>query len=78
MRFPLNDLGGWDQAGDDVSAQIEALLAERVSARANKDFARADAIRDAFNAAGVEVRDSADGAEWSLMPGFDASKLEGL
>ncbi len=73
-----DDLGGWDKAGDDVSATIEALLEERVSARANKDFARADAIRDAFNAAGVEVRDSADGAEWSLMPGFDATKLEGL
>ena len=73
-----DDLGGWDQAGDDVSGVIARLLEERVAARAAKDFARADAIRDAFNAAGVEVRDSADGAEWSLKPGFDASKLEGL
>ncbi len=73
-----DEMGGWDSAGDDVAALIERLLAERVDARAAKDFARADAIRDAFNAAGVEVRDSADGAEWSLKPGFDASKLEGL
>lgn len=73
-----DEMGGWETAGDDVSGLIEALLAERVTARANKDFARADQIRDAFNAAGVEVRDGADGAEWSLKPGFDASKLEGL
>ncbi len=72
------DLGGWDKAGDDVAGMIEALLAERVTARAAKDFARADAIRDAFNSAGVEVRDNPDGADWSLKPGFDASKLEGL
>ena len=73
-----DELGGWDSAGDDVSGLIETLLQERVKARKEKDFARADAIRDAFNAAGVEVRDSADGAEWSLKPGFDAGKLEGL
>jgi cysteinyl-tRNA synthetase len=73
-----DDLGGWDQAGGDAAARIEALLAERVAARAAKDFARADAIRDAFNAAGVEVRDGAEGATWSLLPGFDASRLEGV
>ena len=37
--------------GDDVSALIETLLAARVDARKAKDFARADAIRDAFAAA---------------------------
>jgi len=42
-----DDLGGWDQAGDDVSGVIARLLEERVAARAAKDFARADAIRDA-------------------------------
>lgn len=73
-----DELGGWDKADQEVSALIEALLVERVQARTSKDFARADEIRDAFNAAGVEVRDGADGAEWSLKPGFDASKLGGL
>ncbi len=72
------EMGGWEVAGDDVSDLINGLLAERVTARAEKNFARADEIRDAFNAAGVEVRDGADGAEWSLKPGFDAAKLGGL
>ena len=40
--------------------------------------ARSDAIRDAFAAAGVIVKDTADGATWELSPQFDATKLEGL
>jgi cysteinyl-tRNA synthetase len=39
----------------------EALLAERQEARANKDFTRADEIRDQLAELGYEVRDSADG-----------------
>ena len=34
------------------------------------------AIRDAFAAAGVTVKDTPQGAEWELGPDFDASKLE--
>ena len=37
--------------------EIEALLAERRAARAARDFARSDALRDALNAAGVEAMD---------------------
>jgi cysteinyl-tRNA synthetase len=47
-------------------AEAEALMAEREEARAAKDFARADAIRDELAAKGWEVRDSAAGA--SLVP----------
>ena len=36
-------------------------MVEREAARAAKDFARADAIRDELAALGWEVRDSADG-----------------
>ena len=57
---------------------IERLIAARAQARAAKDFVRADAIRDAFASAGVDVKDTKDGVEWSLLPGFDASKLEGV
>ncbi|WP_423781669.1 CysS/YqeB C-terminal domain-containing protein, partial [Cellulosimicrobium funkei] len=35
-------------------------------ARASRDFATADAIRDRLAAAGVAVEDSADGARWTL------------
>ncbi len=40
-------------------------MAEREEARAAKDFARADEIRDGLAALGWEVRDSAEGAGWS-------------
>ncbi len=70
------ELGAWAEAGDDVAALIEALLLARAEARKARDFARADAIRDAFAAAGVDVKDTAAGAEWSLVPGFDPAKLK--
>ena len=38
-----------------------ALMAEREQARAAKDYARADQIRDELAEMGLEVRDSADG-----------------
>ncbi|RJL19218.1 cysteine--tRNA ligase [Paracoccus siganidrum] len=62
----------------DTTAMIEALLAARTDARKARDFARADAIRDGFAAAGVEVKDTPQGAEWSLAPGFDAARLAEL
>jgi cysteinyl-tRNA synthetase len=52
------------EAGGDAVA--EALLEEREQARAAKDFARADEIRDELVTLGWEVRDSAEGAK--LVP----------
>ncbi|MGQ0573684.1 MAG: CysS/YqeB C-terminal domain-containing protein [Pseudonocardia sp.] len=49
-----------------VAPLVEALLNERAAARAARDFARADELRDRLAAAGVEVRDSPAGAQWSL------------
>jgi len=46
---------------------IEAKLAERKEARAAKDFARSDAIRDELTAAGVEVMDG-DPLGWDWRP----------
>jgi cysteinyl-tRNA synthetase len=48
---------------------VEAQLAARADARARKDWAASDAIRDALSAAGVVVEDGADGATWSLQRG---------
>lgn len=45
---------------------IRSQLNERAEARAAKDWARADAIRDALAGAGVVVEDSAEGARWTL------------
>jgi cysteinyl-tRNA synthetase len=50
-----------------TEAEVAARLAERRDARAAKDFARSDAIRDELAAAGVEVMDGDPlGWEWKL------------
>jgi len=53
---------GIDEAG------IAAVLAERRAARADKDFARSDALRDELAAVGVEVMDG-DPLGWDWTPG---------
>ena len=45
---------------------MQSLIAERNHARANKDFARSDAIRDQLKAAGIQLEDAADGTNWSI------------
>lgn len=45
---------------------VENLLEQRASARKEKDWGRADAIRDALASAGVVVEDSPTGARWHL------------
>ncbi len=51
--------------GTDVDGTIEALLASREQARQDRNFARADEIRDALSEAGVEIEDTAEGPRWS-------------
>jgi cysteinyl-tRNA synthetase len=58
-------------AGDEklreaVDVLITALLEERATARAEKDWARADAIRDRIAAAGIEIEDTPSGPKWSI------------
>ena len=62
----------WQTGGGDetlvpvVDALVRGLLDQRTQARADKDFATADAIRDRIKAAGVEVEDTPDGPRWSV------------
>ncbi|MBD1583144.1 cysteine--tRNA ligase [Pseudoalteromonas sp. S16_S37] len=52
-----------EQDNDEV-AKIEALIVKRNEARANKDWAAADEARDALNAMGVVLEDSAGKTTW--------------
>ncbi|GAA2137388.1 cysteine--tRNA ligase [Nocardioides koreensis] len=52
-----------------VDALVAGLLEQRAEARANKDFAAADAIRDRIKAAGIEIEDTPTGPKWSLEAG---------
>ncbi len=62
----------WATRGDDLryaealGAVVAAELAARAEARAARDFATSDAIRDRLAAAGILVEDSPTGARWSL------------
>ena len=58
--------GGDERLIAAVDALVAGLVAERAEARAAKDFARADAIRDRLKAAGIAVEDTPAGATWTL------------
>jgi cysteinyl-tRNA synthetase len=62
------DPEGWFQGAADpaLKARIDALIAERVAARAAKDWASADRIRAELTALNVEVMDNATGATWRI------------
>ena len=61
LRNPLEYL----QAGVVLNPeQIDALIAERLQARANKNFARSDEIRDELKAKGIVLEDGKGGTTW--------------
>jgi cysteinyl-tRNA synthetase len=52
-----------------VDHLVAGLLEARTRARADKDWATADTIRDQLKAAGIVVDDTAGGSRWSLDSG---------
>ena len=57
----------WFEGGDaTLKTEVEALLEERATARAAKDWPEADRIRDRLNALNVVVMDGPEGATWRV------------
>lgn len=66
--FDILGLTDESQAGGDsqlVEGLMQTILALRKEARARKDWASSDLIRDQLKAVGVQVKDTKDGAVWS-------------
>ena len=71
-RDPRWSAGAGAGVASAEAAALDALVRDRLdaraAARAARDFAAADAVRDALAAAGVVVADTPQGATWSLAP----------
>jgi cysteinyl-tRNA synthetase len=57
-------------AGEDMTAALDGViklaLEQRTAARARKDFAASDAIRDGLASLGITIEDTAQGPRWSI------------
>ena len=62
-----DDPSAFLQSDTSLDAQmVEDLIVQRNQARADKDWAAADAARDALSALGVIIEDSATGTTWRI------------
>lgn len=52
-----------DEQTNDIDAEVETLVAERQEARKNKDFAKADKIRDELKERGIILKDTPQGVQ---------------
>ena len=67
---PLDPAWNTSSGGAEASALdtlVRTLITQRAAARAAKDWAAADRIRDAVAAAGIALEDGADGTHWNLL-----------
>jgi cysteinyl-tRNA synthetase len=65
-KWSASTSAGDQGAGRALSVLVEDLLQQRQEARARRDFAAADTVRDVLLAAGVTVDDTPDGPTWTL------------
>lgn len=60
-------LGIMEEEREEISGDIEELIKKRNEARKNKDFARADEIRDELKNMGIEIEDTRSGTTWKRI-----------
>jgi cysteinyl-tRNA synthetase len=70
--FPMDKM--WsapllDSAAESLQRLVSTMIDQRADARADKDWAAADRIRDAIAAAGIVLEDGPQGTHWSLNNG---------
>ena len=65
-RAPHWSGGAHDAAATPLAALVERLVQERADARASRDFATADRVRDDLAAAGITIEDTPSGTRWSI------------
>ena len=64
MGLRLSEHGGADAKA--FAGAVDLLLELRAQAKANKDWATSDKIRNELTALGFVIKDTKEGAEWSL------------
>ena len=57
----------YKEEDDDLDEKVEKLIEEREEARKNKDFKRADEIRDALREMNIELKDTRNGVIWKRV-----------
>ncbi|MEO0822998.1 MAG: cysteine--tRNA ligase [Pseudomonadota bacterium] len=76
LGFGLAEIRGGAAPDEAAAALVQALCEALDAARAEKNYARADAIRDRLSAAGLSVKTGKAGTEAEFTPAFDAAKLQ--
>jgi len=55
------------KAGETINGLMQMVLEQRTAAKEARDWATSDRIRDELKALGIQVKDTKDGAEWTLV-----------
>jgi cysteinyl-tRNA synthetase len=71
-RWDAGSGNGGHEAQIALDALVRAQLEAREAARAARDYATADAIREQLSAVGIQIEDTASGANWSLARRTDS------
>jgi cysteinyl-tRNA synthetase len=66
LQLDAKDWFQGQSSAEDISAEeVEALIADRIAAKKNKDFALADSLRDQLAEKGIQIKDTREGTTWT-------------